>query len=139
MEVSKNTAVLEITNDSAKFSIGYAIGGQPIIIYRTERSLKGFLKDGFIADPKGVVEAIKDFLHIEDEAAKLKINALNLSIIIPPLGLQIYQNTKITNVVSTISCGDHRYHEPQLASYERPDSWWQRDCRYHPGLFPSGQ
>jgi cell division protein FtsA len=100
MEVSKNTAVLEITNDSAKFSIGYAIGGQPIIIYRTERSLKGFLKDGFIADPKGVVEAIKDFLHIEDEAAKLKINALNLSIIIPPLGLQIYQNTKITNVVS---------------------------------------
>jgi cell division protein FtsA len=101
MEASKNTAVLEITDDAAKFAIGYAIGGQPILVYKTERPVRGLVKNGVVTDVKGVSDVIKDFLHIEDEAARLKINALNLSIIIPPLGLQIYQNTKITNVVSS--------------------------------------
>jgi len=106
MEVSKKTAVLEISNDSAKFAIGYAIGGQAVLIYKTERPIKGLLKNGFISDPKGLLDIIKEFAHIEDEGALLKINAQNLSIIVPPLGLQIYQNTKVTNVVSPQSLID---------------------------------
>lgn len=101
MEASKKTAVLEITNDSAKFAIGYAIGGAPVIIYRTEKSCRGMLSDGLISDRASLVALISQFAHIEDEAFSLRINAQNLSIIVPPLGLQIYQNTKMTTVASS--------------------------------------
>ncbi|MCI1245584.1 MAG: hypothetical protein LKG11_06550 [Bacilli bacterium] len=107
METSKKTAVLEITDDSAKFAIGYAVGGQPVVIYKTERSLKGLVKDGYISDQKAVVDIIKEFAHIEDEAASLKINAHNLSIIIPPLGFQIYQNAKSTTLTSSSGLIDY--------------------------------
>jgi cell division protein FtsA len=100
MEVSKNTACLEITNDAAKFAIGYAIGGQPVLIYKTSRPLKGFLQGGNILNGQAIADIIKSFLHIEDESARLNINALNLSIVLPPLGFQVYQDNKVTNIVS---------------------------------------
>jgi cell division protein FtsA len=101
MDTTRNTAGLEITSDTAKFAIGYEIGGVPVLLYYAERPIKGLLKDGQISNPTGISQILTGFLRLEDEAVKLKINAVNVSIVVPPLGFQVYQNNKTTNVVAS--------------------------------------
>lgn len=100
MEVSKNTACLEITSDTAKFAMGYEIGGEPVLLYYAEKSIKGCVKDGQIVDPENLKKVIRQFIKIEDEAMAVKISATNISLILPPLGFQVYRMNKTTNVVA---------------------------------------
>lgn len=100
MEQSKNAAILEITSTSAKFAIGTIVSEKPYLIYFDERPIRGCLKDGLIVDAEGIKKAVSSFLNVIDESLRLRVNASSVSIILPPLGLKIYQSNKRTNVVS---------------------------------------
>lgn len=97
---SKNVACLEISSSMAKFAIGTFIGGEPVLIYYDEKPVRGALQDGLIRDPERIKEAIMPFSKVADESLRVKVNTSSLSLIVPPLGLKVYQSNKTTNVVA---------------------------------------
>lgn len=104
MEKTKVTAALEIASSGAKFAVGYCLNNRPIILYYGKKKFPdGILKDGKIIDPERLAPILASFFHLEDEELSLKISADNVSLVLPPLGLQIYQNDKTTNVVASDS------------------------------------
>jgi cell division protein FtsA len=106
MENSKYTACLEISSSYAKFAVGNVFHNQPAILYYAKKPLKGGLIKGEIDNPKVVQEVIKNFLDIEDENLGLKINGTSVSIVVPPLGFQIYRYQTVTNVIASTSIID---------------------------------
>jgi cell division protein FtsA len=100
MEQSKNAAILEISSTAAKFAIGTVVSDKPCLIYYDECPIRGCLKDGLITDSATISKAVSSFLSVIDESLRLRVNASTVSVILPPLGLKIYQSNKRTNVVS---------------------------------------
>lgn len=95
----KNTAVLEICSSSVKFAVGYSEGRVPHVLYYKKFPLSGFVKDGQIPNPIALGEAIAPNLNIEDEDLKLKVDPTTINFVVPPIGFQVFQNDKTTNVV----------------------------------------
>jgi len=106
MENPKYTACLEITSDYAKFAVGNVLHNQPVILYYAKKPLKGGLVRGEIDNPKLIQDIIKGFLQIEDESLGLKINGTSVSIVVPPLGFQVYGYRTVTNVIASTSLID---------------------------------
>lgn len=96
----KNVAALEITDGKAKFAVGYALNKKPYLLFYKELPLVGKLSQGEIVDPKGLSKLLSSFGQIEDESMRLKLDTDDVSLILPPLGFEVYQNNKTTNVVS---------------------------------------
>ncbi len=101
MEITKITAALEITSDYAKFAVGYSLTGAPVLLYYAKKPIKTFMKDGEMGNTKAITDILATFLKLDDESLRLKINASEISIVIPPLGFEVYQNNKTTNVIAT--------------------------------------
>ena len=95
----KNTAVLEICSSSVKFAVGYSEGRIPHVLYYKKFPISGFVKDGQIPSPNALGEALAPYLNIEDEDLKLKVDPTQIDFVMPPLGFQVFQNDKTTNVV----------------------------------------
>lgn len=95
-------AVLELTSSSIKLVVGYLLDDEPCIIYATEKPISGLIEKGKILDLNKLAKEIIDLKHIRDAGSKLEISIQDISIIIPPFGLQVFQNNKMTNVVSSI-------------------------------------
>lgn len=96
----KNVAALEITDSKAKFAVGYALNKKPYLLYYKELPLQGLLERGSILDPKGLSKVLSAFGQIEDERMRLKLDTDDVSLVLPPLGFEVYQSSKSTNVVS---------------------------------------
>jgi cell division protein FtsA len=101
MDSLKNTRCLEITSDYAKFAVGYMLNNQPVLVYYVKKPLTDCLVKGEIANPDSISKVIAQFLKIEDESVQLKISSTSVSIVVPPLGFQVYQNNKVTNVIAS--------------------------------------
>ena len=95
----KNTAVLEICSSSVKFAVGYSEGRVPHVLYYNKFPISGFVKDGQIPNPIALGEALAPYLKIEDEELKLKVDPTEINFVVPPIGFQVFQNDKTTNVV----------------------------------------
>ncbi|MBE6126528.1 MAG: hypothetical protein E7182_00880 [Erysipelotrichaceae bacterium] len=98
--MEKLTACFEISSDSIKVLIGYELGGQPVVLYRTQTTLPGLVKEGQIIDPNGLIRALAELHTVDDAAARLRISISEVCLILPPIGLVVYESDKTTNVVS---------------------------------------
>ena len=98
--MEKLTACFEISSDSIKVLIGYELGGQPVVLYRTQTALPGLVKEGQIIDPNGLIRALAELHTVDDAAARLRISISEVCLILPPIGLVVYESDKTTNVVS---------------------------------------
>lgn len=97
------TAVIEITNSVIRIVIGYVVDGKPAIIYTREVPTQGTVERGEIKDHNGLVQILSEFKTISDPQAKLRINVKEAAVILPPIGFEVFQTTKTTNVVSSTS------------------------------------
>lgn len=98
--MDKPLAALEITSKAAKILVGYVIDDEVIVIYADSLPLDGAVVDGEIRDFEKVTNVLKSLANIKDESKKLKINISEVVLGLPPIGLEVYQNDKVTNVVS---------------------------------------
>lgn len=94
------TACFEISSDSIKLLIGYELDGKPIVLYRKKKDMPGLIKDGQIADPNALIKTLAEFHNVNDEAALLKISISEICLVLPSVGLVVYDNEKTTNVVA---------------------------------------
>ena len=99
----KQYAVIEITNTVARLVVGNVLDNNPVIVYSTERPIEGLVTRGEIADFNGLVDVLANMRKISDEALRLRLTISEASVVVPPLGLEIFQTDKTTNVVSPTS------------------------------------
>lgn len=111
-------AVLEITDTEVRLLVGYVKDDIPHLVFSTARSVTGLIRNGEIVDYKTLTEIIGSLRDIRDESNKEKIGVNQVTVILPAVGLNVYesdssshvvgednviQEVDITNVVSLIS------------------------------------
>ncbi len=92
---------LEITDNSLKLLEGFENEGQVYVIYTTERPLVDIIDNGHIVDRNRLVEEIKAITTINDPDAKLNVRVSEVILILPPYGLEVFENEKLTTIVSS--------------------------------------
>lgn len=95
------TIVIEPTDSSFKVLVGYVFNQEPIILYAASIPMNGFIKNGSIVDIKQFSNFLKDAAHIEDRAARAKFDIHQAILVLPPVGLDIYEDHKSALVVGT--------------------------------------
>ncbi len=98
--MEKLTACFEISSGSIKVLIGYELGGQPVVLLRKQKPLPGLIREGQINDPNGLIRALAELHTVDDEVARLRVSISEVCLILPPIGLVVYESDKTTNVVS---------------------------------------
>lgn len=99
----RSIAVIEITNKVARLVVGNVLNDQLYIVYTTERPIEGMVARGEIVDFNGLVNVIKTFQVIQDPNLHLRFTIPEVTVIVPPLGLEVFQADKTTNIVSPTS------------------------------------
>lgn len=101
--MEKPLAIIEISNSAIKLIVGVFLNDQPLVIYRTSILLEGEIYQGNILNRDGLINKIQRLKNIQDKEIKLKLAISDVVLVLPPLGFTVYQNEKITNVVSPTS------------------------------------
>ena len=94
-------ACVEISSGSVRLIVGHELNGNPICLYCKKIEVPGLFKDGEVLDEEKAVAALAKFHNIVDEQEKVQLNISRVSIVLPSLGLQVYQNDKTTNVIAS--------------------------------------
>lgn len=97
---SNSVAVLEITSNAVRFAIGASFDKKPVLTFLTEENIRGALKDGIIHDREKIKSAIKKAIASVDDSLKLKVDLTSVCLILPSLGLKVFQSNHQTSVVS---------------------------------------
>lgn len=98
--MDRPVAVIEISSSKIKLVVGYVIEKEPVVIYALEKPIRGLVSQGTIVNFASLTEAMMGIKNIRDREAKIKLTVSEATLILPPLGFEIYQNEKTTNVVS---------------------------------------
>ena len=101
--MENRAAIIEISDTFIRVIIGGAIDGEPVIIQKAERPIAGLISRGEILDEQKLVDVLTELRKIKDERAHLNYELGDVTLVIPPLGLEIYESEKTSNVVSPTS------------------------------------
>ncbi|MCR5078837.1 MAG: rod shape-determining protein, partial [Bacilli bacterium] len=98
---NKFTACMEITNTAIKLLLGYELGGKPVVVFTHYEPLEpGIIQHYGISKPDALSEALKAMQTLKIEDEKIEIKLSNVNLIVPSLGLKVYQSEKSFTVVS---------------------------------------
>lgn len=99
--MEKNLATVEITSSSIRVVVGYLLNDQVYILYANSYPLpNGAIHNGNIVDLEVIVLELKKIETIMDPVQRLKINISDVILVLPSYGLQIFQTTQVTTIVS---------------------------------------
>lgn len=96
------TIVIELSNSAIKILVGDVLNNKPIVLYATSRSTAGLIKNGIIVDLKAFVELIREISHIEDAQSRVRFDITRVTLVMPAIGFEIYEDKKSVNVVSAV-------------------------------------
>lgn len=99
-------AVVEISNTYVRVIIGGSVDGEPVIIQKAERPISGLISRGEVLDEQKIVSVLSELKSIEDARTHLIYELNDVTLVIPPVGLEIFESEKTTNVVSPSSIVD---------------------------------
>lgn len=98
--MNSRTAIIEITSREIKVLVGYFLNKQPLIIYAFRKPINGIVERGKIINLPLLVQELKALKEIKDATAKIVLEIENAIVILPALGLEIYESEKTTEVTS---------------------------------------
>ena len=101
--MEKNISVIEISDTELRLAVGYEKEGKVNIIYVAERPIDGLVSGGQIIDFQALSQILSSMREFKDETTKQKITINEATLLLPALGLNVFQSTKTTNVVSPYS------------------------------------
>ncbi len=104
--MESRVAIVEISNTYVRVIIGGSIDGEPVIIQKAERPISGLISRGEVLDEQKIVAILSELKSIDDEKTHLIYEINDVTLVIPPVGLEIYESEKTTNVVSPSSIID---------------------------------
>lgn len=98
--MANNIAAVEINSRSIKLVIGYVLNGQVHLIYTVTKELPKVVDAGRIINYHALVDALRELTHISDSSVKLNLTLSNITLALPPFGLEVFQTKQVTNVLS---------------------------------------
>ncbi|MCQ2793066.1 MAG: hypothetical protein MJ221_01405 [Bacilli bacterium] len=101
--MATHNAVIEITDSKVRLIIGNVVDGKPVICYAIEKPIYGMVSRGEIIEYNRLIQTISSLAHMHDEDVKLNLNVSEAYVILPPIGFEVFETNKVTNVVSPTS------------------------------------
>jgi len=95
------TIVIEPTDSAFKIIVGYVLNHEPVILYANSIPANNFIKSGIITDSRGLINYLKEAIHIEDKAARVKFDIHKAILVLPPIGLDIFEDNRSTLVLGS--------------------------------------
>ena len=101
--MEKPVAVIEITDSCVRLLIGNVVNGKPVIIYSTQKPIAGVVSRGEILNFAALTQLLNSLTDFKYDELRLHVTISEATVIFPPIGFQVYQVDKTTNVVSPTS------------------------------------
>ncbi len=98
--MEKTVAAIEFGSKKLKLVVGYELEGQVYVLYALTKPYGHIVEPGKIIDLQKIGKSINEVKQIADPSAKLKISISEALLGLPPFGLEIYQTTQVTTVIS---------------------------------------
>ncbi len=99
MENVRYSRVLEITSNYVKFAVGYVSKNVPHLLYYKKTPISGLVSDGRIVDHDKLVKVLSEFHSINDSALDLQMEPNAVSLVLPSLGVKVYEDVKASSIV----------------------------------------
>ncbi len=100
--MDKPHAIIELSNSAIKLVVGVIANGEPLIVYQTTRPLEGEILQGTIVNKDALIAKLHALTTIHDKDIKVNLSISEVTLVVPPLGLAIYHNDKISYVISSV-------------------------------------
>ena len=94
---------IEISDTEVRLAVGYVTENKVNLIHVAQRPIIGLVSHGEIIDFPTLVSIIASMKEFKDETTKEKITINEATLVLPSLGLNVFQSSKTTNVVSPYS------------------------------------
>ena len=96
-------SAIEISDTEIRLAVGYVRENKINLIHVSQRPIIGLVSHGDINDFQTLSSIIASMKEFKDETTKEKITINEASLVLPSLGLNVFQSSKTTNVVSPYS------------------------------------
>ena len=98
--MEKPITVVEISDTQVRVAVGYANNDKIDLVYMAERPINGLISHGEIIDLTTLAQILSSMREFKYEATKEKITINEATLVLPSIGLNVFQSEKTTNVVS---------------------------------------
>ncbi|MBO5577988.1 MAG: pilus assembly protein PilM [Bacilli bacterium] len=98
--MKNNTIALEISHKYIKVAFGYVQDGQVFINFVKKAPINHFLENGIIKEKNALVKDLMRMNPIVDQEYQFDELINNVTLVLPPYGLEVYQTKQITSVIS---------------------------------------
>ena len=93
-------SAIEISDTKVRLAVGYVKDDKVNLIHVAERNIHGLVSRGEIVDFQTLSSIIASMKEFKDETTKERFTVSEVSLVLPSLGLNVFQSTKTSNVVS---------------------------------------
>lgn len=98
--MKNNTIALEISHKYIKVAFGYVQDGQVFINFVKKAPINHFLENGIIKEKNALIKDLMKMNPIFDQEYQFNELINNVTFVLPPYGLEVYQTKQITSVIS---------------------------------------
>ena len=98
--MEKTVAAIEFGSKKLKLVVGYELDGQVYVLYALTKPYGHIVDAGTIIDQQKLIQSINDVKFFSDPAAKLKVSISEALLSLPPFGLEVFETTQVTTVIS---------------------------------------
>ena len=96
-------SAIEISDTEVRLAVGYVTENKVNLIHVAQRPIIGLVSHGEIIDFQTLSSIISSMKEFKDETTKEKITINEATLVLPSNGLNVFQSSKTTNVVSPYS------------------------------------
>ena len=96
-------SAIEISDTEVRLAVGYVTENKVNLIHVSQRPIIGLVSHGEIVDFQTLSSIISSMREFKDETTKEKITINEATLVLPSNGLNVFQSSKTTNVVSPYS------------------------------------
>lgn len=98
--MEKPLTVVEISDTKVRVAVGYANNDKINLVYMSERPINGLISHGEIIDLTTLSQILNSMREFKNEVTKEKFVVNEATLVLPSLGLNVFQSDKTSNVVS---------------------------------------
>ena len=98
--MEKPLTVVEISDTQVRVAVGYANNDKINLVYMAERPINGLISHGEIIDLTTLAQILNSMREFKNDSTKEKFVVNEAILVLPSLGLNVFQSEKTTNVVS---------------------------------------
>ena len=98
--MDKFVAAIEFGSKKLKLAVGYELNGQVYVLYTLTKPYGKAIDAGHLIDSASISNSVLEVKEFSDTNAKLKLTISDAILSIPPYGLEVFETSETTTVIS---------------------------------------